>query len=532
MDLKRIAAVGRGYPLATVGVLVTALALLPFRGMLPSHTAMMLFVPVIVGIASVTGVRTSATAAVVAFLALDFLFVPPYYTWTVASVSEWIGLVVFLVVALVTGQQTARLRGREREAVRGREELALLNRLAFRIASERSVSAVAEFAVSQVVESLGASRAALWSASGDARARCIARAGSGGSAPDEERLVEWVLRNGKAVGMPPSEGVPYDLRVVSVTASEAIAGARARGVHVPLQTTAGLEGVLFADAPDAGRFSAEDGRLLAAIANLVASALERQRLAGDAAHAEALREADRLKSTLVDSVSHELKTPLAAATARVTGLVEEGEGVGSAHVREELAAVSTDLGRLNDSIGDLLDLSRLESDAWQPRFELAEVSDVLGTVLSKLPTGRGRVRFDLGEGLPDVRVDFAQLARAISNLVENALAYSPPDSEVAVGARGLDGAVRLWVEDSGPGIPDAEKNAVFEKFHRGSVAGRAPSGTGLGLAIAREIVRTHGGTLGVEDVDPHGARFVMTLPAAAGVDAAADARAAVAKETE
>lgn len=540
MDLKRIAAVGGGYPLALAGVAIAAAVLFPFRSMLPSLTIMMLMVPVIVGIASITGVRASAAAAVLGFLVLDFLFVPPYYQWTVASLPEWLGLLVFLIVALVTGQLAARLREREREAVRGREELALLNRLSFRIASEQSVSAVAEFAVSQVVEILGASRAALWSHGADpSRARCIARAGADGFAPDEERLVEWVLKSSKAVGMPAAEGVPYDLRVVSVPAAEAIAGVHARGVYVPLQTAGGLEGVLFADAPDARRFSAEDGRLLAAIANLAASALERERLGEDAAHAEALREADRLKSTLVSSVSHELKTPLAAATARVTGLVEEGEGCDAHRVHSELVEVADDLGRLNASIGDLLDLSRLEADAWEPRFEAHDVRDVLGTVLSRQPASqRDRLRFDIAENVGDVRADFAQLARAISNLVENALAYSAPGSEVVVGARGHERTVRVWVEDSGPGIPDAEKPHIFEKFHRGTVAGSAPSGTGLGLAIAREIVRTHDGTLGVEDVAPHGARFVMTIPAAAPAAApvatarAADAGADAAEETE
>ncbi|MDO9175137.1 MAG: DUF4118 domain-containing protein, partial [Actinomycetota bacterium] len=329
-------------------VAVTALILLPLRGLTPSPTLMLLFVPTIIGVSRVTTLRASAFAAAFAFVTLDFLFIPPYYRLTVAAPSEWVGLFVFLVVALVSGQQTVQLRDRERSAVRSRDELALLNRLSFRIASEQSVSAVAEFAVSQVVEILGASRAALWSHGTDpTRARCIARAGADGLAPSEERLVEWVLKNSKAVGMPPAEGVPYHLRVVSVPAAEAIAGVHARGVYVPLQTVGGLEGVLFADAPDGRRFSAEDGRLLAAIANLAASALERERLGEDAAHAEALREADRMKTTLVSSVSHELKTPLAAATARVTGLVEEGEGCDAQRVHSELVEVADDLGRLN-----------------------------------------------------------------------------------------------------------------------------------------------------------------------------------------
>jgi two-component system sensor histidine kinase KdpD len=290
----------------------------------------------------------------------------------------------------------------------------------------------------------------------------------------------------------------------------------ADGVFLPLQTATSLEGVLFAEPSSPGGFSADDARLLAAVANLSATSLERQRLEQDAAHAEALREADRLKSTLVSSVSHELKTPLAAATARVTGLVEEGESCDAARVHEELGEVAEDLKRLNDSIGDLLDLSRLESDAWQPHFDLYDVRDILGTVLSRLSASqRDRVQFELADKLPDIRADFAQLARALSNLVENALVYSPAASAVTVTARPLAGGIELWVTDSGPGVPDAEKLRVFEKFYRGAASTSAPSGTGLGLAITREIVRTHNGTLRVEDAVPNGARFVLTIPSTA-----------------
>lgn len=510
--------VGGGYPFAVASVAVAALVLLPFRPLLPSLTVMMLFVPVIIGVARFAGVRASAVASILAFLALDLLFVPPYYHLTVAALSEWLGLIVFLIVALVSGQQTAQLRERERVAVRGQDELALLNRLSFRIASEKSVAEIAEFIVTQVTEVLGTRRAALYvGTSATATPERLARAGLARLSPGELELVGWVLRTSKAVGMPTVEGVPYDLRVVSVGPADAIPGVTATGVFIPLQTSTGLEGVLFAEPAESGLLTADDARLLAAVANLGATSLERQRLEEDAAHAEALREADRLKSTLVSSVSHELKTPLAAATARVTGLVEEGEACDAARVHEELTAVAEDLVRLNDSIGDLLDFSRLESDAWQPRFEDHDVRDILGTVLSRLPAEqRGRLRFHLAEDLPDVRADHAQLTRALSNLVENALAYSPAGAEVVVGARPDSDTVRVWVEDSGSGVSDEEKAHVFGKFYRGSASTNAPSGTGLGLAIASEIVRTHDGTLRVEDVDPHGARFVLTIPVAHG----------------
>jgi two-component system, OmpR family, sensor histidine kinase KdpD len=516
VNLRRAATAGNGYPFAVLSVLALSLVLLPFRTILPSTTVMLLFVPVIILVARIGGVRASATAAVLAFVALDLLFVPPYYRLTVTSLSEWLGLLVFLLVALVSGQQTARLRAREVAAVRRQGELALLNRLAFQIASEKSVDAVAEFIVGQVTEVLCADRAALYVGTpATATPRCLAQAGLFRPSRSEAALVNWVLHTSKAVGMPLSQGVPFDQRIVSVGPADAIPGVTADGVYIPLQTSASLEGVLFAEFASPVGLTADDARLLAAVANLAATSLERERLEEDASHTEALREADRLKSTLVSSVSHELKTPLAAATARVTGLLEEGVGSDPARVQEELAAVAEDLMRLNDSIGDLLDLSRLESDAWQPHFEPHDLRDILGTVLARLPkVQRDRLRFELAENLPDVRADYAQLARALSNLVENALVYSPAPTDVHVGAQAQGDMVRLTVQDSGPGITDAEKTRVFEKFYRGDASARVPSGTGLGLAIAREIVRTHDGTLVVEDAEPQGARFILTIPQA------------------
>jgi len=517
MNWRKLISWGDGYPFAVGAVLLASLVFLPFRGLLQATGFMLLYVPVIIAVARLSGARQSATAAVLAFAALDLLFVPPYYRLTVGSLPEWIGLIVFLIVALVSGQQTGHLKQREQAALQRQRELELLNRLSFRVASEKSPHATAEFIVSQVAEVLCVARAALYAgfSAGGTPGR-LAETGDAKVASGEAALVSWVLRTSKAVGLPPSEGVPYEQRLVSVAAEEAIPGLVTDGVYLPLQTASSLEGVLVAIPVPERPLSADDGRLLAAVANLAASSLERQRLEEEASHTEALREADRLKTTLVSSVSHELKTPLAAATARVTGLVEEGEGADPERIHAELAEVADDLERLNSSIGDLLDLSRLESDAWEPHLEEYDVRDILGTVLARLPASeRERIVFSIADDLSSVRVDFAQMARAITHLVENALAYSPKTSRVTIGADARRRGVAIWVEDRGAGIPDAEKDRIFEKFYRGDASASAPAGTGLGLPIAREIVRSNGGELRVEEAVPHGARFVILLDASA-----------------
>ena len=380
--------------------------------------------------------------------------------------------------------------------------------------SDKSVGTAAELTVAQVTALLGAKRAAVYARTGREGVALIAFAGEEASA-DESEFVEWVMQTDKAIGLPPRLSTSLEPRPVSVGAGEAVAGRTADGAYLPLQTTEGLEGVLYARTRFDSETPEEDVRFVVAVANLAGAALERKRLEAEAAALTVEREADNLKSTIIASVSHELKTPLAAAIARVTALLEEGEGCDSARVREELRAVSEDLTRLNTAIVDLLDVSRLESDAWRPQPDLYEVSEILGTVVSKLSDEqRARVDFDIPESTPFVFVDFSQMVRALANIIENALAYSPQDERVSVSVAHENGEVRVAVEDRGPGVVDAEKELVFGKFFRGAAAAAAPGGTGLGLAIAKEIVESQRGRIRIEDARPVGARFVISLPVA------------------
>jgi signal transduction histidine kinase len=197
----------------------------------------------------------------------------------------------------------------------------------------------------------------------------------------------------------------------------------------------------------------------------------------------------------------------------VSNLLEQDVKWDRAHVREELEAVQDDLTRLNNSIGALLDLSRLEASAWEPKKDIYEFGEILGTAISKIPQKqRGRITYDLPDDLPMICVDFPQWARALQNLLENALSYSPESTTVRVGASYTPTEVRMWVQDEGPGIKPQDKSRIFEKFYRGETSGKVPSGTGLGLAVTKEIVRFHGGKIWVEDVVPQGARMIISLP--------------------
>lgn len=230
-----------------------------------------------------------------------------------------------------------------------------------------------------------------------------------------------------------------------------------------------------------------------------------------ASQADALREADRLKTNLIRSVSHELKTPLASVTATVTNLLEPDVAWDAAAVRRQLEYAADDLERLNESIGSLVELSLLESGAWAPRLEWCELGEILGTTERRLPAVlRPRIRIKLPADLPLLHVDYAQWVRALQHLLENALAYS--SGPVRVGAALAPAEVRLWVEDEGPGVLESERSLVFQKFFRGSASTATPGGTGIGLAITQEIVHFHGGRIWIEDARPRGARFSIALP--------------------
>ena len=514
MNIKRALLWAGGYPLAIAAVALLTALCVPFREDFPVQTFMLIYVPLIVGIARVGGTRPSAFAAVLSVACVDFFLVEPYHTLTVTRPTEWIALAVFLAIALIAGQQTGQLRDRERVALRGQRELALLNKVAFRMVSDKSVHSTLEFLVSQVSEALRSERTAVYLSDSE-NALSVAAATGDDAGADEAGFVRWVMQSGKAIALDPGMPTAAEPRPVTVAVSEALADKTSDGVYLPLQTNKGLEGVLYCRLDGPGPASAEDTSFLVAVANLASAALDRQGLERTATRLAAEREADRLKSTLVSSVSHELKTPLAAAIARVTGLLGEKGDYDQDRLREEMSAIAEELSRLDAAIGDLLDVSRLESDSWRPVTDLYELGEILGSVASKLTSQQSRrVRFQIPEAVPFVEADFSQLVRALENVIENALVYSPVNEPVDVRVASDDEHVAVIVEDRGPGVPDAEKVHVFEKFYRGTTSSTMPGGTGLGLAISREIVNGHGGRIWVEDAVPHGARFIVELPVA------------------
>ena len=499
-----------GYVLALLAIGLSTALFLPGRDVFAKGQWALLYLLIVVLVAGASGAGPAVLAAILGFFAWDFFFLPPYHTLTVRDPKDWLSLVAFLAVGVVMGVQTGRMHDREGRATAREHETAALNRLSAGLVSQASTGQMAETILSEIVELLGAASATLFVGEDDALTTFCVTPPSDEPDGGATTVARWVYTHDSPVGVPhqtaldPTEAPAEGFKVPEDTG----------GIFLPLRSADGVVGVLsVAGRTNQRPYDDADARLLASLANLVATFLERQRLQGVATAAEALREADRLKSSLLSSVSHELKTPLAALTATVSNLLESDVPWNEKSVRDELRAIVSDVARLNNSITALLDLSRLEARAWEPHREPYELPDILAASLGALPVHqRAEVAIALPDDLPPLDVDFEQFVRVFQNLLENSMLYAGA-GPLRVGARAIDSGVRVWVEDEGPGIPVGEHEAVFEKFYRARQPGtKVRSGTGLGLAIAREIVRAHGGTIRVEDVVPHGARFVVDLP--------------------
>ncbi len=232
-----------------------------------------------------------------------------------------------------------------------------------------------------------------------------------------------------------------------------------------------------------------------------------------ASRAEALRQAEQMKSTLLDAVTHDLRTPLTSIKASVTTLLEDDAGLDSGTQHELLEVIDEEADRLNRSVGSLVEIARIEAGQMELRRQWTSVDEIVTEAISRAArAARGRrIEVDTGAELPVVRADGRAVAEALYTIVENAARYSPEGTQIHVSARETgDGEVRFEVEDEGPGIAPELRERVFEKFFRG---GAAPSGTGMGLAIARGIVEAHGGRIWIEDGrDGRGARVAFTIP--------------------
>jgi two-component system sensor histidine kinase KdpD len=422
------------------------------------------------------GLMEAIAASVVGMLCFNFFFLPPVGTLTIADPQNWVALAAFLVTAVVASHLSTSARRRAMEATRRQgemEKLYDLSRSLLLLDVKAGAPGQVALQISQVfdlpaVAVFDRSADRLWTAGAE-----------------ELPVSDNVLRDAAMQGTA-SKDADTGVSIVPLTLGGAPIGSLAVGNGVVSDTA------------------------LHAVANLAAITLERGRAQAVALNAEAARQNQELKSTLLDALAHEFKTPLTSIKAAVSGMLESGESPHS----ELLSIVEEETDRLDSLVNEAIQMARIEAGQVQLKLQPQSVPEILANAVRA--AGRAlqdrEVRVEVEAGLPEVMADGQLVQAVIRHLIGNSLKYAAPDSPIEVRAFREKDSVAVEVKDRGPGIPEREQARIFERFYRSPRSATAAPGTGMGLAIARDIIEAHGGTLDVRSRAGEGSEFVFRIP--------------------
>ena len=487
----------RSYALALVATalgLALALLLQPHAGV---ENADLFLLTSIVGVAVRFGLGPSLAAVVAASLSYNFFFLPPVYTLTIADPTNVAAFLLFTLVAVVVSNLAARAR------------------LTAVVSQARAKSSERLFGFSRKLAGCGTLDDVLWATSAQVAAMLRVRVVL--LLPDDEAVTV-------RAGYPPEDRLDvadlaaaqwaFDNERPAGRGADTLPGAKR--LFLPMRTGRGTLGVIGLDAEGTGPILTPEGRrLLDALADMGALAIERVRLVEDLDRAERAAETDRLARALLTSISHDLRTPLASVLGAASTLRDLDAALSPEAKAELLATIIEESERLNRFIVNLLDMTRLEAGAVAPNLALQDVAETVDTALRRTQTilAGHRVAVAIDPDLPTLRLDPVLFEQVLVNLLDNAAKYAPEDSTVTVRARHDGRTVRIDVLDEGSGLPEADVERVFDKFYRVRKSDRVRAGTGLGLAISRGFVEAMGGTIIAGNRrDRSGAAFTVTLP--------------------
>jgi two-component system sensor histidine kinase KdpD len=442
------------------------------------------------------GFKPALLTAFLGVLAFDFFNIPPFYSFAVADTRELITFAGLFTVGAVISTLVARARS-QTATIQAREfQTTKLYALSRGLASAVGLRDIVDTVIRHVSETLPG-KVVVYVPEGES---LKLEAASPGIAPGEKEksVALWAFRNGQMAGR----------GTETLSSSEFL--------YLPLQTGARVVGVMGINREQAGEeLAPEPRRLLEAFSSQAALAIERAHLAQEAERAQLLQATERLERSLLNSISHDLRTPLSSIMGTLSSLRDEGHVPGDEPRREMIDLAWEEAERMNRFVGNLLEITRLEAGVLKIKKELYELQDLLGSCLGSLETRlKGRkIKIQIPPDLPLIPMDSVLMAQVLMNLLENALKYSPPDGMIEVSGRmGKDG-VEVEVMDQGPGIPPDHLSQIFNKFSR-LKRSQDVSGTGLGLAISKGIVEAHEGTIRAENRPEGGLKIVFTLPLA------------------
>ncbi len=485
-----------GYPAAALLVAAaTLLCGLVSRFLEPSNLVMVYLLAVVVAAVRL-GRRPAMLTAFLGVLAFDFFFVPPHITFVVADTQYLITFAGLLIVGLVISSLVARAQERA-EVIRVREiQTASLYYLSRDLAASADIVTVLRAVIRNVEEALNA-RAVIFLPEGERLEQLAASDGLQLNSK-EQAVADWAFRNRQPAGCGTDTLVSAGL------------------IYLPLQTPASQLGVLGVQMEDELEYrSTESRRLLDAFATQAAMAIERVQFSHQAEQAQILQARENLERALLNSISHDLRTPLVTVTGVLASLRDEGAHFSEESRHELLETAADEAERLNRFVGNLLDMTRIEAGAIRLNSELCDVQDLVGCTMAaiKQRVGTRSIRIRLQDDLPMVPLDLVLMTQVLVNLLDNSLKYSPPEGNIELSSRLEQDWLVLEIADQGPGVPEQDLKRVFDKFYRIPVP-EGVGGTGLGLSICKGIVEAHNGTIRAINRTSGGLMMVIRLPLA------------------
>jgi two-component system sensor histidine kinase KdpD len=477
---------GRTFGFAVSIVIVSGIAFL-YRQILQVNqtTVALTLLLAILAVSAVWGMAVSVFMSVVAMLVFNYEFLPPIGKLTIADPQNWVALGAFLVTSLVGSQLSARIRKEADEAIGRRRETERLYQFSQKLLGEGNVIQLMNAIPNYIVESFEAGAAELFLPQKEK----FYRSGYGASHLDEEKMKSAFVRDELTIEAAHSQYfVPVRLGV------KAIGSLGISGAQLSRQT-------------------------IDAVGSLVAIAVERARAVEQLSQTEAERQGERLKSALLDSITHDFRTPLTSMKAAVSSLLSSGKTT-AAQSHELLSIINEECDRLNHLVEEASEMARLEAGDIELHFAPTPIEEIIQEALTQLKSSLGsrEVQVKINPNLPPVEADLERATDVLMKLIDNANLYSAKERPITITAEKNGEYVTTSVADRGPGIDDFEQEMIFDKFYRGKDQRYLVRGTGMGLPIAKALVTAHKGTINVTSQLGHGSVFSFTLPVARGME--------------
>lgn len=519
---------------------------------------------IVLALASTRGLYSAILASLIAFFSFDFFLVPPLYTFVVAKFEDLLALFVFLATAIITGQLASALRQRAEQASQRERETHILYDLVRAVNSEEDLAAqlsIIAHAVVNVFCAWGVRDCSILLPDAAGKLTSHPRSAtpidrtlaplpsiqlleSIKPSPDEDATAAWVMKQGQTVELhdvalaathPSNRGehriglfAPAPRVVIRNTASSHRVRRYIR--MVPLKTGQEVIGVMRLLIEDDPRLLKTENSLglererpdpqtafFWTFLDQATFVIERVRLRREGLQIQLLQRTDALRAALLSSVSHDLRTPLSSIKASTSSLLQQNVHWDDETQRSFIQAIEREVDRLNRLVGNLLDMSRIEGNALKPEKEWYPIDELIHDVVGRMqPLLQGRlVQTHLPNDLPPVELDYLEIDQVLTNLIENAVRYTPATSPIEISTELDSDHMKISVADHGPGIPPSTIEHIFDKFYRVLDTQRDathPIGSGLGLAVCRGLVEAHNGRIWMENREDGGAIFYFTLP--------------------